>query len=381
MESAVKTFNDGRLANTGRLPSFLKTITRPPRRVSDALYMLTHWETWDWRIKYLVIAPAWFWCCLRARSLWFFTAANPTLTFGGFDGERKQDMYRHLPPGTYPRSIYVSRGMDFASVADALKDTITFPLAVKPDVGKMGFMFRALNSTEELKTYHLRADFDYIIQELIDYPLEVSVFYYRFPDEASGHITGFVKKEHMQVTGDGKSTLRELIANCSRARFRQEEMYAKHVDQLHRVLRQGEVYALSQALNLSRGGKLVSLEHEKDERLLNVFDGLSHDAGFYFGRYDIRCESVESLKQGKNFSILEFNGSGAEPHHVYGNAYTFWQACRILVWHWNILCRISRMNARRGVDYWDFIRGWRFFRECVKHSAKLERLDCRTPET
>ncbi len=159
-------------------------------------------------------------------------------------------------------------------------------------------------------------------------------------------------------------------------------MKAKHRDHLQRALAQGEVYVLSQALNLSRGGKLVSLDHEKDERLLKVFDGLSHFAGgFYFGRYDIRCESVESLKEGKNFSILEFNGSGAEPHHVYGNGYTFREACSILVWHWNILYKISRLNKQRGIAYWDFVSGWKFLKQSAKHSKKLAKLDSQTAET
>ena len=100
----------------------------------------------------------------------------------------------------------------------------------------------------------------------------------------------------------------------------------------------GEIYILSYALNLSRGGKLVSLAHEKDDRLLKVFDELSHYTKyFYYGRYDIKCSSIEDLKEGKNFSILEYNGSGAEPHHAYGNGNTLWQAHKIFLHHWKIL--------------------------------------------
>lgn len=343
--------------------------------LSDAWYVIAHWETWDWRIKYLFIGPAWIWCCIRARSPWFFTAANPSLTFGGFEGESKMEMYRQLPPGSYPRSVCIRHGSSFAEVENVLA-RFTFPVAVKPDIGKMGFMFRTLDTVQELSVYHEKISCDYIIQEVVSYPLEVSVFYYRFPGEQKGHITGFVKKEFLEVKGDGKSTLWDLILRYPRVRFRLEEMRAKHAHQLDRVLRRGEAFRLSQALNLSRGGKLVSLEHEKDERLLKVFDDISHYAGhFYFGRYDIKCHSVESLKQGRDFSILEYNGSGAEPHHVYGNGYTLWEACSILVWHWNILCRISRMNAQRGFSYWTFMRGLKFLQEASRHLKKLKRTD------
>ena len=289
-------------------------------------------------------------------------------------------MYEQLPPGTYPKSIYASHTLSFDEVAKLLSEQqFDFPFAVKPEVGKMGFMFRKINTLSELQTYHQKINCAYIIQELVTYPLEVSVFYYRLPGAQKGTISGFIRKEFLEVTGDGKSTLWELILNYPRVQFRLGEMKAKHKEKLHHVLPAGEAYCLSQALNLSRGGKLVSLEHEKDDRLLKVFDDLSHYAGyFYYGRYDIKCRSVQDLKEGKNFFILEYNGSGAEPHHVYGNGYTLWQACGILVSHWAMLCRISRLNYRKGVFYWDFKRGWDFLRGSAKHLKKLEQLDAET---
>ena len=339
------------------------------------VYRLKHWETWDWRIKYVLIAPAWFWFCLRARSPWFFTAANPTLTFGGFEGESKKEMYAQLPPGTYPTSLYVSSALSFEEVKKRV-DPLGFPLAVKPDVGKMGFMFRRIASQAALQRYHEKIQCDYIIQELINYPLEVSVFYYRLPGEAKGTITAFIRKEFLEVTGDGRSTLWQLICRYPRVQFRLDEMKAKHQANIHWVIPMGEKYCLSPALNLSRGGKLVSLEHEIDERLLNVFDSLSHHSGnFYYGRYDIKCSSIEDLKEGKNFSILEYNGSGAEPHHVYGNGYSLFQACRILVAHWQILYRVSRENHKRGIPYWSFKRGWRFVVHASRNIKFIRELD------
>ena len=93
---------------------------------------------------------------------------------------------------------------------------IWIPFAVKPDVGMMGFMFRKIENVEQFQKYHSAMHVDYILQHFIDYPLEVSVFYYRYPNEASGHITGFLKKEFLQVTGDGVSTLLELILQYPR---------------------------------------------------------------------------------------------------------------------------------------------------------------------
>lgn len=352
-----------------------------PLSIKRLWFRVTHWETWDWRVKYILLTPAWLWLCLRARSFWFFTASNPTLTFGGFEGESKSEMYAQLPPGSYPTSIFIPPGTAFETVIAQLQQSgIQFPLAVKPDVGKMGLMFRRITSLGELRDYHEKIEVQYIAQDFISYPLEVSVFYYRMPDEITGNITGFIHKDFLEVTGDGRDTLWQLITKCPRAQFRLKELHAKHRGKLQCVIPSGERYCLSPALNLSRGGKLVSLEHKKDEKLLKLFDDISHYTGaFYYGRYDIRCRSIEALKEGRDFSILEYNGSGAEPHHVYGNGYSLWEACSILVRHWNVLYKISSTNCSRGVTYWSFNRGRQFLKHAGTRIKKLRRLDSQYP--
>ena len=344
-------------------------------------YVLVHWEKWHYHVKYIPLYPAWLWYCLRSASFWFFTPSNPTLTFGGFEGESKKEMYDQLPPATVPRSIYVSPALSFSEVVTLVQsNNFEYPFAVKPDVGMMGFMFRKIDDSNELGIYHEKMPVDYIIQELIKFPIEVSVFYYRFPDQQRGTITGFLKKEMLEVKGDGKATLEQLILQHARAKFRMEEMRSKHFKKLSDIIPDGMVYRLSWAANLSRGGKLVHLTNEKDEQLLKVFDDLSHyTKQFYYGRYDIKCNSIKELKEGMNFSILEYNGSGAEPHHIYGGGFNLFQAYGIVLHHWNVLYKISRYNYKNGVPYWKFSDGWKFLRAAKKHFKILKELDRETP--
>jgi len=342
------------------------------------LYILTHWEKWHYHVKYIPLYPVWLWLCIRSRSLWFFTPSNPTLTFGGFEGESKREMYNQLPPGTYPKSLFISPHTTFENVMEMVTTSkFTYPFAVKPDIGMMGFLFRVIESETDLEKYHRSMPCDYIIQDLVDYPIEVSVFYYRYPGQDKGHITGFVRKEMLEVTGDGTSTLDELLNQFqNRPGFQPEEWRIKHKNRLHEIIPKGEIFRLSWVANLSRGGRLVNLENEKDERLLEVFDKLSHYNGnFYYGRYDIKCSTIEDLKNGKNFSILEYNGSGAEPHHVYGNGNNLFQAYGILIHHWKTLAAISRLNHKKGIRYWGFKEGLTFLKEAKKHFRILKQLD------
>lgn len=341
-------------------------------------YNLTHWEKWHYHLKYIPLYPFWIWYCLRSRSFWFFTPSNPTIPFGGFEGEGKKEIYKQLRPGSFPKSIFVLPQFDFDEVLiNVIEIGLTFPLAVKPNVGMMGYLFRKIDNVTELETYHKKVQVEYVIQELIVYPLEVSVFYYRFPGEESGTITGFLKKELVDVTGDGKSTVNELIEReADRPGFKVDEWKAKHLQHLQDIIPAGEKYRISWVANLSRGSRLISLEHEKDEKLLEVFDRMSlYSKHFYYGRYDIKCNSINELKEGKNFSILEYNGSGAEPHHIYGNKYSLFEAYRIVLQHWKVLFTISKMNSKRGIKPWKFMEGLSYLRKAKKHFALLKKLD------
>lgn len=349
--------------------------------ISKAWYKLTHWESWHYHIKYIPIAPAWLWYCIKARSLWFFTASNPSITFGGFEGEGKQEMYDQLPEGTYPKSIYIDPILTEAE----LKALVTaagfeFPFAVKPDVGMMGFMFRKISNFDELFLYHKAISIKYVLQKLIDYPLEVSLFYYRMPNEIKGTISGFLMKRPPEVVGDGQRSLQELIRVQPELKFKQEEMLSRHKQRLDMILPKGTSFLLSNASNRSQGGKLVNLNSEIDEKLCKQFDEISlHTKYFYYGRYDIKCNSIAELKEGKNVMILEFNGAGAGIQHVYGNHLSLFTACKIILQHWKKLYEISNYNHQHGVAYWGYWAGKKFLKAGKQNLQMLKKLDAKFP--
>ncbi len=337
---------------------------------------ISNWELWPFALRYFLISPVWLWYCLRSRSFWFFSSSNPTITFGGFEGEGKKEMYELLPVHTYPKTIYINPKEDFGRVKKYISNSgFTYPFVVKPDVGMKGLLFRKVDNERQLEIYHRKIPFEYIVQELVDYPLEVSVFYYRHPRQQKGVITGFIQKELMDVTGDGQSSLQQLIEAHPKAKHRLEEMHVKHAENLKTVLPQGERYILTHAANLNRGARFTNLKHLIDDDLVQVFDELSRPARFYYGRYDIKCRSVADLKKGQHFSILEFNGSGAEPNHVYNAGYSLLQANREFLRHWKVLFDISRYNHRHGLPYWPFKKGLLFLRDAKKHLKVLEQCD------
>jgi len=286
-------------------------------------------------------------------------------------------MYDQLPPHLVPRTIYIMHDLLFDEVKKRIAEAgFVYPFIVKPDVGMKGILFRKIDNEEQLQKYHEKIPVEYIVQDLIEYPVEVSVFYYRHPTEQKGTVSGFIHKELLHVIGDGQSTLEQLIQKHPRAKFRYEEMKHRHGHRFDRVIPKDEIFYLSYAGNHNRGAHFTNLHNEIDENMHKVFDELSHyTKTFYYGRYDIKATSIEDLKQGKNFSILEFNGAGAEPNHIYDCGMSIWKAYGTLLTHWKALYRISRYNHKNGTPYWSFWKGRRFLKEANKHFKLLEKYD------
>jgi hypothetical protein len=344
------------------------------------LAKLTNWELWPFFIIYAPLGFVWLYYAIKARHFWFLSPVNPTLEFSGFEGEGKREMYDQLPKHLYPRTIYADPSLSFDHLVAGVKAAgFHYPILAKPDVGMKGMLMRKISNEDQLKYYHQHVTVDYVIQDMIDLPMEFSVFHIRYPGEEKGMVTGFIAKDYMSVTGDGTSTLKELIDQHPKAKFRGEEMRMRHGDNFENIIADGQKYYLSIAGNHNRGANFVNLKNEIDERLREVFDKISLEVGtFYYGRYDVKCTSVEDLKAEKNIMILEFNGVGAEPNHIYDCGMSYGQALREIIMHWRHMYRIGKINHRQyGIPYWGFLKGYRYLKNAkrffkIMHQADLD---------
>ena len=338
---------------------------------------IKNWEQWPFKILYAPIVPAWLWYMIRSGAVWFFTASNPRLTFGGMEGEPKKEMHDLLPPEFCPVYFNVKPTEDFSEVTKRLeKSGIQYPLIVKPEIGGQGILFRKIENEEHLKEYHTKIPAEYFIQEFVPYPVEVSLFYYRYPDQKKGAITGFLQKVPMRVTGDGVHTLEQLLLKNLKTKKRLDELKLKHEVNFNKIIPEGEVYILSYAGNHNRGAHFIDLSSEINDDLVTMLDKISLGIDdFFYGRYDIMCNSIEDLKKGKNFAILEYNGCGAEPNHFYDTGYTLIGAYKEILKHWKILFEISRYNYQHGIDYWPLMKGIRFRIKTKKYFKIINKAD------
>lgn len=317
------------------------------------LIRLRHWEYWPFEVVYAPIFVYHLYLSLKARSLFFFSAANPSIESGGMLGESKIDILNRIDDQFKPKTLFFDKHVSANNVVNQLVMAgFWFPVIAKPNQGERGWRVEKLSTEVDLNAYLIDNHMDLIIQEYVEEPIELGIFYYRMPGELSGTISSVVRKEFLSVTGDGQSTTLELLTQNDRAFLQLPALTERFGGQLNEVLARGERQEMMPIGNHCRGTKFLNANHLITPELLAVFDRISLPIdGFYYGRFDIRCRSVKDLYQGQHMRILELNGAGAEPAHIYQPGFSLWQGWRILLQHWHILYAISRENHRRGVPY------------------------------
>ncbi len=287
--------------------------------------------------------------------------------------ESKMQIYDLIPQQYYPKTRLVKEGMPFGEVEDLVEDSkINFPFIAKPDIGLRGSAVKKITNDAELKVYHNKANFDYLIQDLIPYEKEVGIFYVRFPHEKNGRITGIVAKEFLIVEGDGFSTIKELLKANPRFEFQLKALEREYGTQLKSILAKGEKKNLVPYGNHARGAKFLDYSHLISPELTKIIDDMCLQVPeFYFGRMDLMYNSWEELEQGKSFSVVELNGAASEPTHIYDPKHSLFFAWKELARHINYMFKISVANHKRGFPYLSHKAGMEQYRLHLEQSNKI----------
>lgn len=317
------------------------------------LIRLTQWEFWPTQVVYFPVLVYYLYCALKARALVFVSAVNPGMDMGGLFGETKTPMLKELPDDYKPKTIYPSLGCQLFEVMQLMEtEGIQYPIVAKPDVGERGLLVEKVSNDQEMQAYLDRVKVRFLVQEFIPFPIELGVFYYRLPGEERGQITSIIIKEFLSVQGDGQLTIEQLVLQNNRAVLQLPKLYTRLGNDIYRIPQAGEYVLLEPIGNHSRGTKFVNGNHLINDELVGVFDRINHHStGIYYGRYDIKCSSIEALYRGEDIRVMEINGVAAEPGHIYDPTCSIFTAWKVLIWHWAKAYQIARINHRNGTAY------------------------------
>lgn len=311
----------------------------------------THLEYWPSWFFYIPVWIQHWWLAIKTKNLFFFLSTNPAID-GFILSDSKFKTLQLVPDAFKPKMVLVSTKNSVVDVFESMKGAnINFPIILKPDIGFRGLKVSKIDTIGMLKAALVDLRVEHIIQEYIADPLEVGIFYYRYPNESKGHIPSVTVKAFLKITGDGEHTFAELIDENPRAILQRDKLYEKFKAKWDAIIPEGDNVALEEIGNHNRGTKFINGNDLIDDALLKVFDDLSHRMkDFYFGRFDIKVVSMEALKKGKNYKILEVNGVGGEPTHIYDSDTSVLKAWKDLCFTWRVAAKIATINFEKGIE-------------------------------
>jgi hypothetical protein len=273
-------------------------------------------------------------------------------------GESKFDVMGLVPKELQPKAAFIKLPSALNDIKLAMsKAGLRYPVIFKPDLGERGWMVRKIHHDLEAAQYLTEIKIDFIVQDFVDLPLEFGVYYVRNPKDENGRVISITAKEMLAVTGNGKDTLAQLVWSHDRAKLQYERLNQIFLKDWHQPIALGETVVLNSIGNHCLGTKFLNGNDLITQRMNAAFDVISKKIkGFYFGRYDLRCATLADLENGQVL-IMELNGCGAEPAHIYHPGFSLWKAIGVLSRHWRTMYEVSVENHRRGAPYLSFAEG------------------------
>lgn len=332
-------------------------------------------EYWSSSLLYLPVMPYLCWLMIRSRAVFFFNVANPGIKNGGLLMESKWEMYKDAPAHFFPPTYFVGEAASFDVNSQRMWQDFHFPVVAKPAIGSRGMGVAIIRNLQELEVYHQQVPVPYIVQQKITYPLEAGIFYVRMPGQEKGIITGIVQKEFVQVIGNGTDPVIDLLKKNKRYLLQLKDLQ-KMLDEktLHLVPTKGEVRILADIGNHARGSHFINAASNITPALTQTIDTLCKQfPGFYFGRIDIRFQTWDALEQGQHFAVIEVNGSGSEPTHIYDPNNSLWYMWKEICTHWRWMFTISQqVHRQQNIPYPSIKEGIQLLRENEAYQKKLK---------
>lgn len=319
-------------------------------------------------IFYSPVGLRWFFLGIRYRSLLLPTITNPLVEAGGLWGESKSRLMDQIGPeykewvAAYT-TVFIKDNKateeNTSNILEAMdKAGFIFPLVVKPDIGWQGYGVRVINNEDELRGYLplYPGNATLIIQELVPYEGEAGVFYSRFPGDEHGKVISLTFRYYPHVIGDGVSTVAQLMQKDQRTRFKlrfylgKESLHAGIPEKYRNYVPHfGEVFRLAFIGSIRVGGLYRNGIKFITPALQRRFDEIGKSIPeFYFGRFDIKFKTIDTLREGNEFKIFEINGAGAEAIHVWDAETPLLKMYKELFKYQSTMFRIANANRKRG---------------------------------
>lgn len=314
---------------------------------------LTNKEYWHGRVYTFPVIIYTIYLAIRARSPLFFTAANPAIPTGGMVGENKADISRWVPPQYRPKNSVIEPTDNFPNIIKNFeKAGLQFPIILKPAVGCRGLMVKKVNTWQEITEHIRKYPTTFLMEEFVDYPIEAAVLYWKNPETGESGIQSVTLKEFLTVIGNGKLAVQCLLMQNPRGILQIDRLKRESADLLCSIPQAGEKVVVEHIGNHCRGTKFLNYNHLISKEMVAAFDKIQADLpGCFVFRLDIKTPSVSDLQTGKNVKILEINGVGSDPAHIFDPNIPLSETWSAYLKLWKKIFEVSTAQHRLGVPY------------------------------
>lgn len=312
--------------------------------------------------KWLICIPLtlqWLWLALRYQSLTLPTIANPAITAGGLVGEGKLEYFDGMGPMALSATaaycaVSTHKRYTGAELRELMRSAgLCFPVIAKPDLGLCGYGVRLLANHAELRDYLLAFPVNemVVLQQYLPQKGEAGIFYMRDPNAEAGRLIGLALRYFPRVLGDGKSTIAELMALEPRTLRLLKSPKHQSSHNPGRVPAAGEEVRLATIGSTRVGGLYRDGRAHITPQLTRAIDAIAKDMpAFYFGRFDVRFDSLQDLSAGTAFSIMEVNGAGSEAIQAWDPGVGVVAGFRMIFKKQRILFAIGNAMRRKGFN-------------------------------
>lgn len=226
-------------------------------------------------------------------------------------------------------------------------------IIAKPDRWVRWSWVRFITEYQELLLYYNEQKHNkenFLVQEYIDYPYELWVFYIQGTNEKKWWIVSISMKQPKFLLWDGKRTIQELLyERWLEGNINTLDFIAKIWYKISDILEEWKTLYTSVLFNHAQWAecKDISSLIKNSDILQDIFSHIAKSLGLGYWRFDVKVKSLDNFTLGKDFKILESNLLTSEPLHIYDDKYSLLQALRIWFWYWERMYDICMYHKKQ----------------------------------
>lgn len=312
------------------------------------------WNHCPWAIQFLPVITKFF------KEWGKINAVNPALSgLSGLMGLSKLEINKRLNSVFRPKNIFLktipkSREILEKKFHEKYNHGLLFPLIFKPNIGERctGVHFVSEEKLTEFLSENVNLE-NIIMEEFIETTQEFGLSWIFNPINKKVEIITLTERELLKVTGNGKTSLQNLIIQkCKISSVdleRQNKIIAgfSNLELKEKII--GE-RTISRAASVSYGTishkiKLPSKQKASLEKLVPQI--ITDFSGLHAGRFDLKSNSLDDLVSGK-CKVLEMNGIAGTPLDIYDNEISIKEKYQILFDYFSRILDIADKNIASG---------------------------------